>query len=328
MENRVNKPLLISRRQVIVAGAGAAVTIGHPAMAQAASKLIVAAAPGGATDLLTRLFGQWLGDETGKAYVVENKPGAGGVIATQFVQKAAADGSVMFLAALSHVANLAMMDNVQYDPVKDFTPVAKLLTFGSVLVVNSSLPANNLREFIARAKANPNKLNWGLGATGTSQQLAGVQLARDAGIQYVTVPYKGGGPAMNDLLAGQVDFMIESIPTAIPHIRSGKIRALAVTGAERSTGLPDVPTIAEAALPGFNVEAWFALMGPAGMPEEVVQSTYTALQKVMTKPAVREKLNSLGARQELRSPAETRAFVESEYKRWVPLIREAGIKVS
>jgi tripartite-type tricarboxylate transporter receptor subunit TctC len=297
-------------------------------MAQAASKLIVAAAPGGATDLLTRLFGQWLGEETGKPYVVENKPGAGGVIATQFIQKAAADGSVMFLAALSHVANLAMMDNVQYDPVKDFTPVAKLLTFGSVLVVNSSLPANNLREFIARAKANPNKLNWGLGATGTSQQLAGVQLARDAGIQYVTVPYKGGGPAMNDLLAGQVDFMIESIPTAIPHIRSGKIRALAVTGAERSTGLPDVPTIAEAALPGFNVEAWFALMGPAGMPEEVVQSTYTALQKVMTKPAVRDKLNSLGARQELRSPAETRAFVESEYKRWVPLIREAGIKVS
>ena len=264
----------ISRRRLIAAACLAAAS-GRDVLAQSAAyKFIVAAAAGGTTDLLTRFFAQWVGEEWGRAVIVENRPGAGGVIATQVVQRAAADGSVLMLGALSHVANLAMMDNVHYDPVKDFTLIAKLVTFGSVLVVNSSVPAKDVKQFIAYAKANPDKLNWGLGATGTSQHLAGVMLAREAGIKFLTVPYKGGGPAMNDLLGGQVHFMIESIPTALPHIQSGKIRALGVTGSQRSSGLPDVPTIAEAGVPGFNVESWFALMGPAGLPTEFVQTTY------------------------------------------------------
>lgn len=325
----MNKLPAFSRRQILAAmGSSAALGLALPAGAQNVSKLLIAAAPGGATDILTRLYAQWLSEETGRTFVADNKPGGGGIIATELVQKAPPDGSVMFLAALSHVANLGMMDNVHYDPVKDFTPIAKLLTFSSVLIVNSSLPVKDMKEFIAYAKAHPGKLNWGLGATGTSQHLAGVMLAKEAGLQYVTVPYKGEGPAMSDLIGGRIQFMINSIPGAVPHIQSGKVRAIAVTGGQRSTGLPDVPTISEAAIPGFDVEAWFALTGPAGIPQQFVQSTYDALRKIMAKPAVTERLASLGAKPDLKSPAETRAFIENEYKRWIPVIHEAGIKIT
>lgn len=315
------------RRRLLVAAGMAPLLTQLPAHSQTSSRFLVAAAAGGTTDLLTRQYAQWLGEEWGRSVVVENKPGAGGLIATQLLQQAPADGSTLMLAALSHVANVGMMDSARYEPVKDFTPIAKLLSFASVLVVHSSVPASDLKQFIAYAKANPDRLNWGLGATGTSQHLAGVMLAREAGIRYITIPYKGGGPAMNDLLSGQIQFMIESIPTAIPHIQSGRIRALAVTGARRSTGLPDVPTIAEAALPGFDVEAWFALMGPAGLPPDFVQSTYQHLQKLMSRQAVTDKLLSMGARPHLLDPAQTRAFFEEETRRWLPVIRDAGIKV-
>jgi tripartite-type tricarboxylate transporter receptor subunit TctC len=325
----MNRQPLLSRRQILAAGVScAALGLARPTTAQTVSKLLIAAAPGGATDLLTRLYAQWLTEEAGRTFIAENRPGGGGVIATELVQKAPPDGSVMFLGALSHVANLGMMDNVHYDPVKDFTPIAKLLTFGSVLVVNASVPVKDMKEFIAYVKARPGKLNWGLGATGTSQHLAGALLAKEAGLQYVAIPYKGGGPAMSELIGGRVQFMIESIPTALPHIQSGKIRALGVTGAQRSSGLPDVPTISEAAIAGFDVEAWFALMGPAGIPQPFVQSTYEALQRIMAKPAVTARLVSLGAKPNLTSPADTRAFIENEYKRWIPIIRESGIKAA
>jgi tripartite-type tricarboxylate transporter receptor subunit TctC len=316
------------RRTLLGAAAACGAAAVLPLRAQpATTRFIVAAAAGGATDLLTRQFAQWLGEEWGRPTVAENRPGAGGVIATQFVQRAPADGSTLMLGALSHVANVGMMDNVQYDPVKDFTVIAKLVTFGSVLVVHPSVPAEDLRQFIAHVKANPDKLNWALGATGTSQHLAGVTLAREAGLKYTMVPYKGGGPAMTDLLSGQVQFMIESIPTAIPHIQSRRIRALAVTGSRRSSGLPDVPTIAEAGVPGFDVETWFTLIGPAGIPQSFVDGTYQALERIMARPQVQERLVALGARPDLQDPARSRAFIESEARRWLPIIREAGIKV-
>jgi tripartite-type tricarboxylate transporter receptor subunit TctC len=318
----------VLRRTLLQAGAACAAAAALPLRAQPSThRFLVAAAAGGATDLLTRQFAQWLGEEWGRPTVVENRPGAGGVIATQAVQRAPADGATLMLGALSHVANVGMMDNVQYDPVKDFTIIAKLVTFGSVLVVHPSVPAEDLKQFIAHVKANPDKLNWALGATGTSQHLAGVTLAREAGLKYTMVPYKGGGPAMTDLLSGQVQFMIESIPTAIPHIQSRRIRALAVTGSKRSSGLPEVPTIAEAGVPGFDVETWFTLIGPAGIPQAFVDGTYQALEKIMARPQVQERLVALGARPDLQDPARSRAFIESEARRWLPLIKEAGIKV-
>jgi len=315
----------LSRRDLLVASVAALPL--EWAFAQAAAKFIVPAAPGGTTDLLSRLYAQWLSVEWGRTVVAENRPGAGGVIATQFVAKAPADGNTLMLAAPSHVTNSGMMENVPYDPIKDFTPIAKLLTFGSVLVIHPSIPAQDLRQFLAHAKANPGKLTWALGATGTSQHLAGVMLAKQAGLSWITVPYKGGGPAMNDLLGGHASFMIESIPTAAQHIAAGRIRALGVTGAKRSTGLPNVPTIEEAGMPGFSVEAWFALIGPAGLGPEFVQATYQRLQKIMAQPAVTEKLMSMGATPDLRNPLETRAFIEAESKHWLPIIKEAGIKV-
>ena len=318
------------RRRVLLQAGLAACTAGSSTrvLAQAATaRIIVPAAAGGATDLLSRLYAQWLAEEWGRPVVAENRPGAGGVIGSQVVAKAAPDGNTLMLGALSHVANSGMMDNVPYDPIKDFTPVAKLLTFASVLVVHPSIPATDLKSFLAHVKANPGKLTWALGATGTSQHLAGVLLAKQAGLNFVTVPYKGGGPAMNDLLGGHASFMIESIPTAAPHIAAGRVRALGVTGGRRSTGLPEVPTIAEAGIPGFNVEAWFALMGPAGLPADFVASTYQRLQKIMARPQVTERLLAMGAVPDLRSPSDTRAFVEAEFRHWVPLIKEAGIKV-
>lgn len=318
------------RRRVLLQAGLAACTAGSSTrvLAQAATaRIIVPAAAGGATDLLSRLYAQWLAEEWGRPVVAENRPGAGGVIGSQIVAKAAPDGNTLMLGALSHVANSGMMDNVPYDPIKDFTPIAKLLTFASVLVVHPSIPATDLKSFVAHVKANPGKLTWALGATGTSQHLAGVLLAKQAGLNFVTVPYKGGGPAMNDLLGGHASFMIESIPTAAPHIAAGRVRALGVTGGRRSTGLPEVPTIAEAGVPGFNVEAWFALMGPAGLPADFVTSTYQRLQKIMARPQVTERLLAMGAVPDLRSPSDTRAFVEAEFRHWVPLIKEAGIKV-
>jgi tripartite-type tricarboxylate transporter receptor subunit TctC len=318
---------LVTRREALSTLAASLACLGLPASAQAVVRFLVAAAPGGATDVITRQFAQWLGAELGRPTMVENRPGGGSLIATQVLQRAAPDGNTLMLAGLTHVANVGMMDAAQYDPIKDFTPIAKLLSFGSVLVVNDSVPVRDMKQFIAHARAHPDKLNFGLGGTGTSQHLASVMLARDAGIRFTTIPYKGGSLAMNDLLSGTVHFMIESIPTAIPHIQSGKLRALGVTGSQRSTGLPDVPTIAEAALPDFDVEAWFVLMGPARVPAEAVQGTYRALQKVMAQAAVREKLVALGARPELLDPTQSRAFLEAESRRWLPLIRQAGIKV-
>jgi tripartite-type tricarboxylate transporter receptor subunit TctC len=199
----VHSPLL-SRRSLLAASL-AVLPLQH-AFAQATAKLIVPAAAGGTTDLLSRLYAQWLSEEWGRTVVAENRPGAGGVIASQFVAKSPADGNTLMLAAPSHVTNSGMMENVPYDPIKDFTPIAKLLTFGSVLVIHPSIPAQDLKQFLAYAKANPGKLTWALGATGTSQHLAGVMLAKQAGLSWVTVPYKGGGPAMNDLLGGHASF--------------------------------------------------------------------------------------------------------------------------
>jgi tripartite-type tricarboxylate transporter receptor subunit TctC len=318
-------PQLLSRRSLLVASLAALPL--QSVLAQASARLIVPAAAGGTTDLLSRLYAQWLSEEWGRTVVADNRPGAGGVIGSQIVAKAPADGNTLMLGALSHVANSGMMENVPYDPIKDFTPIAKLLTFGSVLVVHPSIPAQDLKGFVAYAKGNPGKLTWALGATGTSQHLAGVMLAKQAGISWITVPYKGGGPAMNDLLGGHASFMIESIPTAAQHIAAGRIRALGVTGANRSTGLPNVPTIAEAGMPGFNVEAWFALMGPAGLSPDFVQATYQRLQKIMAQPAVNEKLLGMGAAPDLRNPQETRAFIEAESRHWLPIIKEAGIRV-
>lgn len=320
---------LLNRRHWLATGIGGLCGL-HSAASWGQSsnaRIIVPAAAGGTTDLLSRLYAQWLSDEWGRPVVAENRPGAGGVIGTQVVAQSVADGNTLMLGALSHVANSGMMANVPYDPIKDFTPIAKLLTFGSVLVVHPSIPANDLKSFIGHAKAHPGKLTWALGATGTSQHLAGVLLAKQAGLEWVTVPYKGGGPAMNDLLGGHASFMIESIPTAAPHIAAGRVRALGVTGGRRSTGLPQVPTIAEGGLPGFNVEAWFALMGPAGLASDFVQATYERLQRIMARPAVNDKLLAMGAMPDLRNPHDTRAFIESESRHWIPIIKEAGIKV-
>jgi len=302
--------------------AGIGASLGQGANA----RIIVPAAAGGATDLLSRLYAQWLGEEWGRPVVAENRPGAGGVIGSQVVAKAAPDGNTLMLGALSHVANSGMMDNVPYDPIKDFTPIAKLLTFGSVLVVHPSIPVTDLKSFIAHVKANPGKLTWALGATGTSQHLAGFLLAKQAGLSWVTVPYKGGGPVMTDLLGNQVDSSFMNINTALPQIKAGKLRPLVITSAKRSPVLPDVPTLEENGIKECNVYSWQAIAGPKGLPADVKKKLHTAVVDTFNDAAVKTRLTDLGYEIVASTPEQFTAFQATEFVRWKKLIEARNIK--
>lgn len=322
-------PRTISRRRVLAAGLTTA--IASPLFAQQPLppvKIIVPAAPGGATDVMARFYAQYLSEDWGRSFIVENHAGAGGVIGTQIVARATPDGTTLVMASVSHAINPALIDKIPYDSVADFTPVAKLLNFSSVLITHPSVPATNLKEFIAYAKANPDALKFGLGAIGSSQHLAGLVLGRDAGIKFITVPYKGAAPAMNDLLGGHVSFMMQAIPIAQQHIRSGAVRAFGLTGSKRFPGLPEVPTLSEAGLPGYDVDAWLALLGPAGLPSDFAREVHSRLQKIMARPDVVARLIGMGIQGDLRSPTDTKVFLQSEVNRWVPFIRETGVKLS
>jgi len=318
----------LSRRSVLAASAALAMPWRDASAALPPVKIMAPAAPSGATDVLALFFAQYLSEDSGRSFVVENGAGAACVIGTQAVARAPADGTSLLMASVSHAINPALIDKIPYDSTLDFAPVAKLLNFSSVLITHPSVPVTNLKEFIAHAKAHPDALSFALGAVGSSQHLAGLALARDAGIKFVTVPYKGASPAMNDLLGGHVSFMIQGIPVAQPHIRSGAVRALGVTGLKRFPGLAEVPTLSEAGLPGYDVDAWLALLGPAGLPEEFAQELHDRLHKILARPDVVARLLAMGVQADLRGPAETKLFLHREADRWTALIRESGIKPS
>ena len=313
-----------------VAGAAlAAATFGGAIAQDYPSKpvrIIVPAAAGGATDLIGRLIGQQLSDQWRKPVVVENRPGAGAAIGSDHVAKSAPDGHTLLVSAFSHTVNPALMEKLPYDSIRDFTPIVKMMNFPSVLVVNAGLPITNLKEFIDYARANPKKLVFALGAIGTSQQMAGALLGATARIEFLQVPYKGGGPAMTDLLGGHASFMIESIPTALPHIQSGKIRAIGITSATRSKTLPEVPSIGETAVPGFDVNSWFGLHGPSGLPPRIAQQIHRDVAEILAKPEVVDKLAAMGTQIHVLGPADFAAFVASETARWGKVVREVGIK--
>ena len=303
----------------------------EPASAQAAYpnkplRIIVPFSPGGATDALARMMGQKLTEAWGQPVVIENKPGAGGNIGAEAGAKAAGDGYTLTLAAAGFMAvNPSVYPKLAYDPVKDFAPLTLLVKAPLLLVVNPKLPVNNISEFMAYAKANPGKVSLGNGGNGTAQHLGGVYMANEAKINLVHVPYKGSAPATTDLLGGVVDAQFDNMVTLVPYVKSGKLRALAVSSTQRSAAFPDVPTLSETVLPGFETGTWYGLVAPASTPAPITVKLSQELQRILALPDVREKLVATGLDASGMSNAEYGQFIRSEIAKYAKIVKAAGV---
>lgn len=291
-------------------------------------RIIVGFAPGGNTDVVTRVLAARMQDILGQPVLVENKPGAGGVVANEFVSKAPPDGYTLVMSSLGpHTVSPFLLKTVSYDPVNDLAPVSNVSVNALMLLVSPSIPARTVPEFIAYAKANPGKLNYGSSGIGSTTHLSGEVLSSMAGIKLVHVAYKGGPPALAALLAGDTQFMFSNLSDSLPQSRSGKLRALAVTTARRVPQVPDMPTIAESGLPGFDVAPWNGVVAPGKTPPEIVNRLSETIQRIVREQAFRDKMFEIGSDPIGDTPEQFRATVASDIKRWSRIVKEAGIKV-
>jgi tripartite-type tricarboxylate transporter receptor subunit TctC len=289
---------------------------------------VVPFAAGGTTDVLARVIGNKLGPALGTTVVVDNKPGAGGNIGSDFVAKAALDGYTILGGTISsHAINVSLYPSIPYDPIKSFQPVTLIGTLPNVLVVNASSPYQTLKDVIGAAKAKPGALTFGSSGNGTSQHLSGELFQSMTGAKMLHIPYKGSAPSMQALLGQQVDLVFENILAAVPLIQSGKVRALAVTSGTRASSLPDVPTLSEAGLPGYEIVSWQAVFAPAGTPQPVVQRLATEIGKIINDPEVKSRLAGLGVEPSGAGPAELGTLQKSEVAKWAKLIKASNIKV-
>jgi len=289
-------------------------------------RLLVGAPPGGGNDIMARLIAQKLSEGLGQQVVVENRPGAGATLATDVVAKSAPDGYTLLMTPSAHALSPSIYRKLPFDPVKDFVAIGQMATVPLVVIVNASFPAASLRELIELARARPGSINFGSGGSGSSQHLATEYLKSLTGVEMLHVPYKGSGQAIPDLIGGQIQLMIEPLPSAMPHIRGGKVRALAVTAHQRVASLPDVPTAEEAGLPGFEVTAWYGLLAPAGTPAEVVGRLNAEMNKALAQSAMRESLAAQGAIPVSGPPQKFMDLIVAEIAKWRPIIQKAGIR--
>lgn len=289
-------------------------------------RLIVPFAAGGGNDTVARLVSQGLAAELGQPVVVDNRPGAGGVVGAEVAARAPADGYTLFLGGVgSHAINPNLHEHLPYDPIKDFAPISLIASAPLILVVHPSVPAHSVQELIALAKAQPGRLNYASNGNGSSSHLAAVMFASLTGVDMVHVPYKGLAPALTDLLSGQVQLMFSSVVAILPHVKAGKLRALAVSSKERLSLLPDLPTVAEAGVPGYQSSSWYGILAPAGTSPAVVTQLNAALVKVIAQPEVRAALAKEGADPVGNSPAAFGAFIAAEKQRLGDLIRHANV---
>ena len=284
--------------------------------------------PGGAMDAIARTLGEKAGKTLGQPFVIENKPGAGGNIGADFVAKQPGDGYTLMITSIGMATNKPLYGKLSYDPIKDFAPVSLLAVVPNVLVTNATQPdVKTAKDVIAAARKTPGKLTYASAGNGTSIHLAGEVFTSLAQVDMLHVPYKGSGPAVSDLLGGQVNYMFDSITSARPHIESGKLRALGVTTAKRSKTLPNVPTLAEAGLPGYEVSPWFAVFMPAATPKDIVAKVNAALLEAMNDPDVVKRFETIGAEPVGSTPEEMAQHLARESERWTKLIQERGIKL-
>ncbi len=301
------------------------------ALAQAypskAIRIVVPFPPGGSTDILARIVGQKLTAAWGQQVIIDNKPGAGGTLGAAEVARSAADGYTLLMGAVHHTIATSVYPKLAYDFQKDFAPVTVLAIVPNVLVLNPAVPAKSVKELIVYAKANPGKLTYGSAGMGTAHHLIGEQFNLLAGVEILHVPYKGSAPAVADLVGGQVSIMYDTVASALPHIKAGKLRALAVATPKRSSALPDVPTIAEAALPGFEVTTWFGLLGPAKTPKEIVTQLNNEIVKILNMPDVRQRLAESGAEPVGNTPEQMAAQIRNETAEFAKIVKQARVTV-
>jgi len=320
---------MLSRRSFLVASL---TSLAAPASAQAPwpakpIKLVVPYAPGGTTDVIGRVMSEYLGQRLGQNIVVENRPGKGASIGTSQVAKAAPDGYTLLVSNISAFAIAPpLYGDLDYDPVKDFTHITLASFNPSVLVVNPGFQARTLADFIAYAKANPDKLAYATSGPGSSNHILGVMLAQVTHTQLVHIPYRGAGPAMQDTIAGNVPAMFDSLPSAAPQIKAGKVRALAVSGEQRNPSFPDVPTMKESGYPELISYSWFGLSAPAKLPAPIVERVAREMQLVLKEPDVARRWQEIGAESSSKTPAEYTEFVKAEVAKWTPVVKASGAK--
>ena len=290
-------------------------------------RLILPFPPGGSTDLLGRTLAEKLGDSLRQPVVPENRPGAGGNVGAEAAARSAPDGYTLVLCAPSLAISPSLYRKLNYDPMRDLVPVALVATIPNLLVVHPSVPARSLAELAQHARANPGKLNFGTGGPGTSNQLAADMFRSLTRTEIVLVPYKGAETAMLGVLSGQVQMVVIGTPASATHVKSGKLRALALLGKERYPDLPDVPTAAESGMPEFEVDTWYGVLAPAGVPREVLARLNGDIVKVMRTPDMRERLATMGIQPLASTPEEFGEFLKSEVARWGKVVRESGAQV-
>jgi len=291
-------------------------------------KLVVPFPPGGSLDNVGRLLAQKLSEEWGQQVVVENKPGAGGNIGADAVAKSPPDGYTVVMGALStHAVNPNLYKTMPYDAARDFAPISNVAITPNVLIVSSKSPVHTLADLIAYAKANPGKTNFGSGSNGSAGHLAGELFKLESGTDVMHIPYKGGAPALQALLAGDTQFMFDNLANAMAQVKGGTVRPIAVTTAQRSKLAPDLPTMAEAGMPGFDISTWFGLLAPAGTPPDVIAKWNAAVVRALNSPDVREKMLAQGAEPSPTTPSEFAAFIAKEREKYARIVKASGAKV-
>ncbi|RPI45807.1 MAG: tripartite tricarboxylate transporter substrate binding protein [Betaproteobacteria bacterium] len=290
-------------------------------------RLIIPFPPGGATDLLGRLVAQKLGERVGHTVVAENRTGGGGNIGADYTVKAPADGYTIMIAGIPHSINMSLYKRVTYNLATDLTGISNLATFPSMIATHPSLPVKNMKELIALARSSPGSLNYGASA-GSPNHLVMELIGVLAKVKFVHIGYKGAGPAIIDLIGGHLHVSSIGFPGAMPHVKTGRLRPIAVTSAKRSSLLPDLPTIAESALPGFNVTSWYGVFGPAKLPDDVVTRLNTEIRALMDADDVKSRLSAVGAEVETTSPQEYAKHIRSEIERWAKVVKASGATVN
>jgi len=298
----------------------------QPAYPQKPIRLVVPFPPGGGTDILARLFGQKMSETLGQQIIIDNRGGAGGTLGTDIAAKAAPDGYTLILVSGSHAINPGLYQKLPYDSVNDFAPITQIATSPGILVVNPSLPVKSVKDLIALARAKPGQINYASAGSGTPPHLAGELFKVMAKIDMVHVPYKGNAPAFTDVIGGQVSLIFPTMPSAMPFIKSGKLRPIAVTSAKRSPAAPDIPTIAESGLPGYEATSWYGILAPARTPPQIVARLHEVLVSVIGAPDMQDKLAAQGLDPVGNTPQQFAAVIKSEIAKWAKVVKASGAK--
>lgn len=318
---RIARAVAAAAASLLTFGAASAATDSYP---DKPVTLVVPFGAGGTTTTLARLMADQLAQRLGQPFIVENRPGAGGNIAFDHVARARPDGYTLLMGPIGLAINPAIYASLNFDPLKDFAPISLYGGVANILAVSPSVPAKTLQELIAYAKQNPGKLTQGSSGNGSSSHLAGEMLRSQAGIDFVHVPYKGGAQAMQDLLAGQISMLFDQVPAVLPHVQAGKVRALGVTTKQRSSGAPDIPTIAEQGLRDFEVNVWFGFLAPKGTPRPIIDTINRHMVEVLKSPEFVARMTSMGVDVMPSTPEAFQQYLEAETARWGKIAKESG----